>query len=138
MNLLPKWVLPPTMPSVYESESFTALEMVAKVYGAMNELITEYNKFVDSVNKKIETFTAETKEQQELFALDLRQEFQDFIDIISLTVTNQTQALEGVLNNMEEYARQKINEAFASGKIQVTVNYNPETESLDLVAGGEV
>ena len=96
-------------------------------------------KFCDLADKRIQKSSfEETKEQQELFALDLRQEFQDFIDIISLTVTNQTQALEGVLNNMEEYARQKINEAFASGKIQVTVNYNPETESLDLVAGGEV
>lgn len=138
MNLLPKWVLPPTMPSIYDSETFTALEMVAKVYGAMNELISEYNAFAESVNKKVDEFTAETEEQNQLFAVGLRQEFQDFIDIVNLKVTAQAQALENLIANMETIAKTEINAAIQSGKIYVEERYDPETQSLYIVAGGEV
>lgn len=138
MNPLPKWVLPPTMPSIYESESFTALEMVAKVYGAMNELITEYNKFADSVNKQVEEFTAETEEQYNLFAMGLRQEFQDFIDVIDIKVAAQTKALETAIENMENVVRTEVNTAIKDGRIVITERYDPETESLDITVGGEM
>ena len=53
MQLLPKWVLTNRYPSIYDSESHTAIEMVAKVYGAMNGMIDEFNKFIDEVNTAI-------------------------------------------------------------------------------------
>lgn len=62
MKMLPLWVLPPTLPSVYDSESFTSLEMTAKVYGAMRELIKEYNEFATSLNANINKFMEETDE----------------------------------------------------------------------------
>ena len=40
---LPKWVLPNNYPAFYDSESATAIEMVAKLYGAMKTLIEEHN-----------------------------------------------------------------------------------------------
>lgn len=138
MQLLPKWVLPPTMPSVYDSESFTALEMVAKVYGAMNELIAEYNTFADSVNKKIDTFTAETEEQYNLFAMDLRQEFQDFIDVVDIKIKAQDKDLETVIKNIESLVKTEVNTAIANGGIFVGERYDPVTESLYITTGGEV
>lgn len=53
MPILPVWVLPPTLPSFYEAEGMTALESAAKVYGAMREMITDYNKFVEEINEQI-------------------------------------------------------------------------------------
>ena len=45
MELLPKIVMPGTKPSIYDTESATAIEMVAKLYGVMNELISETMKW---------------------------------------------------------------------------------------------
>lgn len=45
MELLPKIVIPDGRPSVYDTESATLLELVAKLHGAMNELISETLKW---------------------------------------------------------------------------------------------
>lgn len=84
IELMPKWVLENTTPSFYDKDSLTVIEATAKLYGKMNELITEYNKFADDVNAKIEAFTAEIRDEQLVFATALRQEFQDFIDTVEL------------------------------------------------------
>ena len=63
MQLLPKWTMLRPMPVLYDTESATAIEMVGKVYGAMNELIKEYNSFADEVNTKLGSFTAEEQEK---------------------------------------------------------------------------
>lgn len=81
---LPKWRLTHPFPAFYDSESGSAIEQTAKVYGAMQELIEDYNAFTESIEKQINEFTAETKEDQETFRTSLRQEFQDFIDTVEL------------------------------------------------------
>ncbi len=86
MRKLPHWVLPNRNPAFYDSESATAIEQTAKVYAAMNELIDNYNAFVDSVTSANETFQAELTGETNTFAVGLRQEFQDFIDIVELQV----------------------------------------------------
>lgn len=63
LPLLPKWVLPPTMPSNYDHESATALEMVAKCYGAMRKVVEDYNTFVDEINEEIKSFTSSSNEE---------------------------------------------------------------------------
>lgn len=79
MQLLPKWVLPPTMPSIYDLESYTALEMTAKVYGAMNTLIAEYNKFADSVNAALGTFTDEETAARTNFETEVTKVYRQFM-----------------------------------------------------------
>ena len=78
MQLLPKWVLPPTLPAIYDLESATALEMTAKVYGAMQTLIEEYNKFADSVNTTMETFTEDEAEARKKFETDITTLYRQF------------------------------------------------------------
>ena len=123
MNLLPKWVLPPTLPSVYDLESFTALEMVAKLYGAINELIGEYNNTV----KQLDGF--KTGEQA------AREEFEQKITKVLKQFTCE---IERQFTNLETTAGTIINEAIQDGRILVKEVYDPETESLYTVIGGEV
>lgn len=138
MQLLPKWVLTNPLPSRYDMESGTATDMAAKVYGAMEELIKEYNSFADAWNTKMEEFTAQTEEQYNLFAMDMRQEFQDFIDVIDIKYQEQNRILTEAVNSMDAIANEAINKAIASGKITVSERYEPETESLYIVAGGGI
>lgn len=123
MNLLPKWVLPPTLPSIYDCESFTALEMVSKLYGAVNELITEYNKTVEQLNG----FQEAEKAAREEFELKVTKVIKQFMC-----------DMESNFVNLEATAETVINEAIQAGRITVTEVYNPETESLNIVVGGEL
>lgn len=89
MQLLPKWVLTNPLPGVYDTESGTAADMTAKVYGAMNTLIEEYNNFAENSNRIIEEFKNSTEQNAEAFGIALRQEFQDFIDVLEVKIASQ-------------------------------------------------
>lgn len=67
MQPLPKWVLPPTMPSIYESESFTAMEAVARLYGATKQLIDEYNEFAAAMQREVDDFEGSSSAEIESF-----------------------------------------------------------------------
>lgn len=97
MKLLPQWVLTHLKPGFYDVESGTTIEQTAKVYKAMNELIEEYNTFVDNWNTRIEEFNSGVISDNEAFRIALRQEFQDFIDVVALKVTE-----------LEHYAKNTI------------------------------
>lgn len=53
MERLPHWVLTNKFPALFDSESATVIEQTARVYGAMQALIDEYNTFVDEMNKTV-------------------------------------------------------------------------------------
>lgn len=84
IELLPKWVIPDTSPFSYDTEGVTTLESIARTRAKMNELIEHYNEFVDACNEKITGFHGETLEELKVFESALRQEFQDFIDVVDL------------------------------------------------------
>lgn len=71
MNKLPYWHLVNPLPSFHDAESGTVIEMTAKVYGAMNELIKEYNAFAEKANAEIENFQNKTTQEQQEFFKDL-------------------------------------------------------------------
>ena len=89
MQKLPKWVLTGRRPAFYDTESATALEQTAKVYGAMQELIDEYNTFVDEMNAKFEELETETGANIDEFKIAMSQQFQDFIDVVELKLQGQ-------------------------------------------------
>ena len=123
MNLLPEWVLPPTLPAVYDCESSTALEMVSKLYGAVNELITEYNKTVEQLNG----FQEEEKAAREEFELKITKVIRQFICDI-----------ERKFVDLDGLAKTLINDAIVAGNLAIAVDYDQETESLNIVTGGEL
>lgn len=131
MQMLPKWVLPPTQPSIYDCESHTAIEMVAKLYGAMRTLIEEYNTFADTVNANIKEYQENTAGEVELFGIGLRQEFQDFIDTVELE-------LKKLNADTLAFTKEIVNKAIKAGEVTVVVDYNEVTESLSITTTGGV
>lgn len=61
MRLLPKWALLETPSVIYDFESVTAIQQTARVYGAMNQMITEYNNFAEAINKEIAEFVGSSE-----------------------------------------------------------------------------
>ena len=153
MQLLPKWILTNTMPSLYDAEAGSASAMAKAAYEAVNGIITEYNDFVDSANKKIEEFTGTTREEYQLFAVSLRQEFQDFIDVISLRYKEQNAiiksfedgidgrftAVDAAINAVEETIAGKFAELDSIiANISDTVRETAEVEIAKAINSGSL
>ena len=78
MNLLPKWVVPTTAPAIHDFESATVLEQTAKAYAALNNLITEYNKFSEEVNGLLDKFTEGETTARSNFECEIVKIYRDF------------------------------------------------------------
>lgn len=130
MEKLPHWRITDKFPAVYDLESATAIEMTAKLYGAMNTLIDEYNKFVDNVNANIEAFENDTKEHFNEFAISLSQEFQTFINVIDLKIAGQDAKIDDAIN----YMKTNLNIAIASMLEEIKENGELTQEILDAFA----
>jgi phage shock protein A len=146
VNKLPNWILTHRFPSVYDSESKTAIEQTARVYGAMNDLIEEYNKYVESLNKEIALFETGVVSTQECFRNNITKVMNEFIEsvdkkIILLESHLKTNIRETLTTWIEEGSLDDtIMNSFENLKSRVevleqnanAVVYNAETESLDL------
>lgn len=107
MKLLPHWSLTGKNPAFYDTESATAIEQTAKVYGAMQSLIEEYNGFVDTLNKEIETFEASSKEEAEAFKLCITGIVSDYIQSIDMRMDEATVYMKA---NLRATAEELLNE----------------------------
>lgn len=141
--LLPNFVLNNTRPSFYDCESVTVIELASRLYGKMNDVITEINNFVDTVNTKITEFEAETEEEIQLFETAIRQEFQDFIDTINLKIQEQDNKIESaenyMRNNINAVTRAQLEEYISSGVLSIGYAYDETTEALnpEIIIGGD-
>lgn len=127
MNALPKWALANPFPAIHDFESLTVLDQTARIYGAMNQLINEYNAFADAVNDHLSTFTETEKEAREEFELQITKVMREFR-------CSMEQYLEV---NLEETATKLINAAIDEGRILIE-QYDPDNESLNIALTGGV
>lgn len=95
---LPLWNVTNLQYAFNDMESKTGIEMTARLYGKMQELIESYNAFVTNINQSLEDFYTETNKNAEEFAVGLRQEFQDFIDVIELKIKDQDAQIADMVN----------------------------------------
>ena len=132
MIQLPRWVLTSKNPAFYESESATSIEMVAKLYGAMQTLIDEYNGFAERTEQAINSFMTDATADRETFEVAMRQEFQDFIDVVELRINAAEQYMK---DNLSESLTQIIKDK----EVVLSLDYDEATENLNLVVttGGE-
>ena len=122
MNTLPKWVLANPFPAIHDFESLTVLDQTARIYGAMNELIKEYNKMIEQLSN----FTKSEQESREEFELKITKVIREFMC-----------SWEQKTADLAQFAETIINEAIQEGRITITEVYDPDTESLNMVIGGE-
>jgi len=100
MKLLPHWAVPDNKPGFYDSESATAIEQTAKVYRAMQELIGEYNQFVDELNSEFKSFLQQGTENHTVFEMKIEQLYHDFVKTITLKYQAQDQVLNNAVNTI--------------------------------------
>ena len=139
--LLPKWVLP-SGSSIYDLESATLSEMVPKLYGAMRNLINDYNNLADELNEEIRNFTGSSSKEIANFKKSIENrlicQFQAMdtafakmkVDILKYSDDKIAEIYDQYLNG---YVDQRISEKIAAGDINITLVYDPVTESLNVV-----
>lgn len=146
MNPLPNWILTNPRPAVYDSESGTAVEMTARVYSAMNELIEEYNKYVEALNSHIAGFETGVVGTNDCFRKNITTVINEFIASIDNKVANleahlktnirdtlqiwiSEGSLDDTIMNSFDDLKKRVEELERNANMVV---YDPETESLDL------
>lgn len=138
VTLLKRWILPGTRPSVYDTESGTALEMVARLHGEMETLQKTYNEFVDDVNKTITEFINDTEADMECFKAHIDEVMHNYIEMIDEKIKLQDSVIDNAVkymkDNLSETAVNIITEMSKTGEIVGTLNtnYDEETESLTI------
>lgn len=135
---LPKWVLTNNYPAFYDTESVTAIEMVAKLYGSMEELITDYNNFIDLTNQHIADFESGLINDFNDFKELIEGEVDDFIETVNGKIAEQ----DGKIDNAIDYMKTNLlstvttlfNEYLNNGDILVSLGerYDSDTEALTL------
>lgn len=142
INVLPNWMLPDSIPSVYDVQSGSFQEMVAKVYGAMRTLQLDYNSFVNEINNSINNFVESTNKDQEDFKEEITKIMHEYIQLIDDKVKMQDLKIEEdityIKNNIFETAQNIINEAIANGDLSLSSNYENETIYLTITDNGGV
>ena len=121
MNTLPKWALANPFPALHDFESLTVIDQTARIYGAINQLIEEWNKMIEQLSG----FEKSETESREEFELKITKVVMEFM-------CSWNQKTE----DLERFAETIINEAIESGRITIREVYDPETESLNMVVGG--
>lgn len=109
-SLLPPFRPMNSIPSFHDIESVTIQELAAKLHSTMNNIITEFNSMAESVNEKVDNYTTGHNEALEVFKVAIRQEFQDFIDIVDLKLQNQGSPILGEIDDaeLEEYIAKEL------------------------------
>lgn len=145
MQLLPKWVLTNERPAFFDTESGSAIVQTARVYGAMQELIKEYNAFADATNKIITEFKAESAEEMECFKRCLTELIENYIKSIDIKIDKQDaiiaeemQRMNAVITEAAQRMDEKLEETIAAAveerEITIPIEYNEETEEITVTA----
>lgn len=118
MNQLPPWNIPSTAPAVHDLESVSSLEMVSKLYGAMQSLITEWNEHSARVNAAVSDNDTEVK--------NALREFEHKFTCISNDLVKMVRDYDKKIDGKITDA---VADAVNTGKVVAV--YDPVTESLD-------
>ena len=108
INLLPVWCITDKYPAFYDTESATAIEQTAKLYGAMRELQEEYNAMVTKVNATITAFINDVNADQEEFECRMTKVIHDYLDYLDTKIKNQNKVVADAVAYMKENLKTSI------------------------------
>lgn len=141
MRLLPKWALLNPPSAIYDLESVTPLQQTARVYGAMNDMIREYNTFADQINKEIAEFVGSSETEISNFKESVEKRIRCKFEAMDaafakmkVDITNHvdTKIVEVYQQEIYDQLSQIVSEKIASGELEITLIYDPDTESLQM------
>lgn len=122
---LPEWCLTDTLPAFYDTESATTVEETAKLYGKVKNLVEDYNKYVNEINKTIEDFTNGVNQDQEEFKNSIIKIMHDYIHSVDTKIDIQdsriSEAVEFMTINLSQSITSLLTEMKENGELDVAV-----------------
>lgn len=144
IELLPLWCVTDKYPAFYDTESATAIEQTAKLYGAMRTLQEEYNNMASNVNATITAFITDVNADQEEFENHINKIVHDYIAMLDEKIKLQDSVIEEsivyIKNNLSESVENLLNEMIKTGSIKnviTTYEYDSANETLVFKMGGD-
>ena len=121
IKMLPHWVLENPTAAFYDTESGSSIEQTARVYAKMQELIEDYNKFVDDINKHIALHEAGLYESNEAFKTCIINTIENYIKSIDMKIDEQDKHINDTIvwikENYVGYLKDIFDEKYGSGEI---------------------
>lgn len=147
IDLLPVWTLTNLQSAFYDSESATVLQQMSKVYAKMQELLKDYNAFVNEINTTITDFQTGIIKDFNCFKNCITETMNNYITTIDTKINLQDSAIankfseqDNLINEAINYMKDNIvqtttdviNQAIENGTIRadLLLEYNPLNESL--------
>lgn len=113
---LPEWVLPHMKPSFNDLESATAIEMVYKLYGKNQELIDDYNKFLEDIRNEVNAFKTSTNQDMECFKAKITKICNDYIATMDKKIDCQDRKIAEAVKYMKDNIKATVTEIIAEMK----------------------
>jgi hypothetical protein len=130
MQKLPNWVVANKFPAFYDTESLTAIEQTARLYGATNTLIENYNTFISIVDEALANFLEEYQHSNEVHEVSVRQLIQDFFDSVETALQLQNSRITAIENTFGSNIENAINKAIRNGSLNIALTLDEATEQL--------
>lgn len=153
---LPHWCMTGEHPAFYDTESRTAVQMVARLYSKMEELIEDYNGYIDNINDAITEFEESTDQKITEFEETINGIIDDFTETINGKIADQNleiETFEGTVNgkiddqdlviadavnymktNLNQIVTELFTQTIQDRDILITlgINYDEDNERLDI------
>lgn len=107
------WSLNRTIPTIDDTESLSVLELVGKNTTKINEIVKDYNKFVDDINKVINEFENGLYEDFDCFKKKITKIVHDYIMMIDERIKLQDLHIDETIVYIKDNLVSYIKENFA-------------------------
>lgn len=118
---LPKWCLTGSNPAFYDTDSATAVEQTARIYGAMKTLISESEKAINELDKAMNDFKTGITADQNTFKAHIEKIMHDYIIMLDEKIKLQDKEIEETIvyikDNLTDGVTQVINQMKESGEL---------------------
>lgn len=153
---LPHWCMTGEHPAFYDTESRTTIQMVARLYSKMEELIEDYNGYIDNINDAITEFEESTDQKITEFEETINGIIDEFTETINGKIADQNleiETFEGTVNgkiadqdlviadavnymktNLNQIVTDLFTQTIQDRDILITlgINYDEDNERLDV------
>lgn len=135
---LPHWCLTDLQPAFYDTESGSVIQMVARIYPKIEELVASYNSFVDEINRYIDEFESGMIADFDCFKNCIIKTMNDYIETIDTKINLQdakiADAVAYMKDNIIATCQAVFREAIANGDVlaELHLEYDATTEAITL------
>lgn len=134
---LPDWCMTGQLPAFYDTDSGTAVEQTAKLYGAIKTLIKETETAINQINQACIDFKNGIITDQETFTAHIDTIMHDYIAMIDEKIKLQDKEIEDsivyIKNNIQETTDNAIQEMIDNNELTIKSVYDSTNESLSIV-----